>query len=182
MKNKNNITRKIVLIGVLSALGIVLNFIQIPYLLVPYLKFDLSEIVVLIGMMFSFTVGIGVVFSKAIIFSLLNPIDPIGNLAMMIGSTIIALSFYVLHKKLKIKSIKTLIAVTIIFTILMTVLNFFFITPAYMGQSFEQMQKTDNYLAIIIFTYVPFNIFKMLIISFVFNIINKKVLLQIRKK
>ena len=44
---KSTKTRKMVMIAILSALGMILNLIEIPYPFAPWLNFDLSEIVVL---------------------------------------------------------------------------------------------------------------------------------------
>ncbi len=47
----NNKAKKIALIGVLSGLAFITMLIEIPFPLATWLKFDLSEVVVLYGMM-----------------------------------------------------------------------------------------------------------------------------------
>ncbi|MFV0246932.1 MAG: hypothetical protein ACK5HS_03260, partial [Mycoplasmatales bacterium] len=44
--------------GILSAIGIIVNYIEIPYPLVPWLKIDLSEIVVLIATLLNIWVAV----------------------------------------------------------------------------------------------------------------------------
>lgn len=178
MNNNKQIIKTIVFGGLLSALGIILNLIQIPYI-IPYLKFDLSEVVVLIGMMISFTTGILVAIVKFILFFFLNPIDPIGNIALVLGSLIIGVSFYFLHKMLKLNLIVTLVLVTIIFSLAMTIANYYVITPAYQGKTLTELKNSQNYFSFIVITYLPYNILKMTFISISFYFTNKLVLKKI---
>ena len=51
MNNSKNLlsnTKSLVLLGVFIALGAILMLIEIPYPPVPFLKFDLSELIVLL--------------------------------------------------------------------------------------------------------------------------------------
>ena len=46
---KNTKTKKMVLVAILMALGMILNLIEIPYPFAPWLNLDFSEIVVLVA-------------------------------------------------------------------------------------------------------------------------------------
>ncbi|MGL4952293.1 MAG: ECF transporter S component, partial [Culicoidibacterales bacterium] len=72
--------KKITFIGIFAALAVVLSLIAIPYPLVPFLKFDLSEIVVLVAVS---TVGLTPAIFIALLSALLNflilgPVGPFG--------------------------------------------------------------------------------------------------------
>ena len=101
--------QKITYIGILSALGFVLNYIEIPYI-VAYLKFDPSELVVLFATAISLPAAIFVGIVKGLLMFLLKSGDVIGVFALILGSIIIAVSYFytkkLLAKKMKNQELK----------------------------------------------------------------------------
>lgn len=157
--------------GVLSALAIVLIFVEIPYPLSAYLKLDFSEVITLIAVSINFWLAIAIAIVKALITFLLKPGAPfIGHVAMLVGSVSIALTYYLSHKKLGV--ISSLIITSIVFCITMGLSNFFFIDPFYAGVSFTEMMASQGgfggYITYNLVTYLPFNIMKMILVSIVF--------------
>ena len=176
--------QKITYIGILSALGFVLNYIEIPYI-VAYLKFDPSELVVLFATAISLPAAIFVGIVKGLLMFLLKSGDVIGVFALILGSIIIAVSYFytkkLLAKKMKNQELKIEIismSVTgLIFTIVMVTLNYFFIVPLYNGLSFSEMQalkfdlfslKQISYGTYTILIYGSFNLLKSLFISIIY--------------
>ena len=77
-------TKNLILLGVFIALGTILMLIEIPYPLVPFLKFDLSELIVLLTVeLFGLIPAIMVAFFK----SLLNIMLGLSATPMHIGAT-----------------------------------------------------------------------------------------------
>ncbi|MFV0246457.1 MAG: ECF transporter S component [Mycoplasmatales bacterium] len=158
--------------GILSAIGIIVNYIEIPYPLVPWLKIDLSEIVVLIATLLNIWVAVIVSIVKGLLLLLLKPALPIGNFVLIFGSLTICISYYFLSKKFN--KMTSLILMSIIFTVVMVVSNYFIITPIYSGMTFAEAVVQPNYLKGILLIYVPFNLFKIILVSIGFYFISNR--------
>jgi riboflavin transporter FmnP len=190
MTNKR--TSNLVLTAVLSALGVVLMLIEIPYPVVPFLKFDLSDIVVLVA---SFTIGIipALIIAglKSIIHSLvMGPVGPaaIGQItAFVAGLTLLA--GYRLSRN-KMGMIKSLALMSLFFAVVMTVLNYLFITPIWFGglifldvkdwvtlEAFG-LNSQAGYLETIFIVYFPFNLIKGLLLSVVYFLLNRSLKIE----
>ncbi len=175
--------------GVLSALAIILVIVEIPYPLVPWLKIDLSEVIVLLAAVINFWLAIVVLSIKAWLTLLVKPgAEFIGHFAMFMGSLAIMLPYYFSSKKMS--RAKALVVATIVFAVAMTALNYVYVTPAYMQSSFSDMAGTsqqlilgtqkmiDNgnplvdinisYFGYIVAMYLPFNLMKGALVSVVF--------------
>ncbi len=175
--------------GVLSALAIVLVIIEIPYPLVPWLKIEFSEVIVLIAAVLNIWLAIIVATVKAWLTFIIRPDSNFtGHLAMWLGSLSLVIPFYFATKKVSV--VKSLVISTLIFTVFMTFLNYVYITPAYLDTSFSQMvgveqqlvlgtQKmldngqffinaTVSYLTYILVMYIPFNLMKGTLVSIIF--------------
>lgn len=140
---KTTKTKKIVMIGVLVALGIVLNLIEIPYPFAPWLMLDLSEIVILIavstlGLKAALCVGV----AKFIVSILIKgPVGPfaIGQITALIASLSIAFIYYFLKQKNNIsnnlvKYIVDIFLTMVFFALIMFIINYLFVTPTYLMQ------------------------------------------------
>lgn len=176
LKNLSS-NQKIAYVAMLAALGLVLNYIEIPYPLVPYLKFDLSEVVVLLACLISLPSALIVSFTKGLLILLLKGSDPIGVYSLISGSFTIAISFTYGMKLFKNLSeskrlISSLLFMSIIFTVLMLANNFFIVVPFYSGQSLSaSIIGSDGiigYTKYIVQTYLLFNILKATLISVVY--------------
>src|SRR5690625_1189524 len=125
-----------IVISLLAALSLVLFFISFPLpLLPPYLKVDFSDVPALIaGLIFSPLAGVVVVLLKnAIYFIVTGATDPVGILANFIAGSIFVFPVaYLYHRYTGLKSvIYGLMIGTFLMTLAMSILNYFFILPAY---------------------------------------------------
>lgn len=192
--------KKITFIGIFAALAVILSLIAIPYPLVPFLKFDLSEIVVLIAVS---TVGllpaIFIAFLAAILnFLMLGPVGPfgIGQVALFLSGVIIAATYALFHKKFKLSALISVIITSVIFTLAITTLNYFWITPIYFGMDFATALQSvslvefglgetavfiNPYLTATLLVYLPFNLLKMFFVSFAFLSVKRTLIHQIQK-
>lgn len=195
-KRKMSQAKFIAYAGVLSALAIVLVKMEIPYILVPWLKFDLSEVIILIASLINIWLAIIIATIKAWLPFLFDANSIfIAQFALWMGSIAIVIPFYFLNKKYS--TLVSLTIATIVFTVVMTALNYFFITPVYLGTTFSQLSTTsqqltlgtqkmiDNgnplidvnvsYLQYIIAMYVPFNLVKGTMVSAAFAFVSKRI-------
>lgn len=133
-------TKEMTLIAILAALGMLLNLIEIPYPLAPWLNLDLSEIVVLTAVS-----ALGIIpaifvclckFLVSIMFK--GPVGPIaiGQITALIASLTICITYYVLDKVIKTKNKKlnyiiNMILTMLVFAFMMFVINYLFVTPTY---------------------------------------------------
>ncbi len=138
---KNNKTRKIVLAAILAALAMVLGVLEIPYPFAPWLNFDLSEVVVLVAVsMLGLPYAVFVIICKFFIsLAFKGPVGPmaIGQIAAIIASLSIAISYYYLTKVVKTKNKVVnqsiiLFLTMLIFAIVMFIINYYFVTPTYL--------------------------------------------------
>ena len=187
---KNN-TNKLVTIGVLSALGTVLMLIEIPYPLVPWLFLDLSDVVVLVVfVLYGWKEAALVGVLKALIHILVKFSGTpyaIGEITAVIASMSYVLGMYLTTNKLILTCWFSSIMTVMIVTVMLTTLNYLFITPIYFGAwsfiEFKEWIAPDyldvavgkNYLSFIIVAYVPFNIIKGAIVMSVFYVVQKSI-------
>src|SRR5699024_6884299 len=127
---------KLVVLSLLAAVSVVLFFISFPLpLLPPYLKVDFSDVPALIaGLIFSPFAGVLVVLLKnAIYFVASGATDPIGVVANFIAGTLYVLPVaYLYHRHKGVKSIVSgLVIGTVLMAIIMSILNYIIILPAY---------------------------------------------------
>lgn len=137
---KSTKTKKMVMVAILSSLGMLLNLIEIPYPIAPWLNLDLSEIVVLsavsmLGLIPAYFVCI-CKFIVSILFK--GPVGPIaiGQITALIASMTIATMYYFLSKNINTKNkvlnyyLNMFITMTV-FAFVMYVINYLFVTPTY---------------------------------------------------
>ena len=133
-------TRTLVTLAMLAALGGLLNLIEIPYPIAPWLMIDLAEVVVLVAfLMHGFKGGLIVSVAKFFVSLLIKgPVGPfgIGQITALIGSLTI-LGFYMLFDKVfRQKYVPAIIATMLCFAVVMVVINYLFVTPTYLSQKF----------------------------------------------
>jgi len=171
----NNHSSKLVKLVVLSLLGTishVLFFISFPLpLLPPYLKVDFSDVPALIaGLIFSPLAGIIVVFMKNVLYFVASgATDPFGVAANFIAGTLYIFPVaYLYHKYRGVKSIISgLVIGTIGMTVVMSILNYLFILPAYAWLMGMEMNETIKW-ASVVGGVLPFNFVKGLIVGMLF--------------
>lgn len=191
MSKETETTKRIVTLGILSALGAVLMLIQIPYPFVPFLKFDLSDVVVLVifsmyGWKEALTVGI----LKALVnLLIMGPAGyyGIGQIVAIIASMSYVLGMFLTVNKLKMNKYVGASITVILVTMIMVICNYLFVTPIYVGgltyldvrdwltpQSFnENITLEGGYLFTILLIYIPFNLIKGVLITGVFIPVNE---------
>ena len=178
----NNNTSKMVKISLLSALALILMYIDFPIIpLFPWLKIDLSDVPALIGAFgFGPLAGVIIELLKNIVIVLIKGTQTglVGETAnFLVGVALILPAALVYHKK---KSKKTAILGMILGAVCMEVVgivaNVYFLLPAY-GM---QMSPAES-IKYITLGLLPFNGIKALIVSVVTYVVYKKVSVSIFK-
>ncbi len=188
-----NKTKKITFIALLSALAIVCTLFEIAYPFAPWLKFDLSETVILLT---TTLLGLGAAvitsFIKVMIQLVTGDSSPfyIGEITALVASLTFAISFF-FTKRLNLAL--RLIVVSVCFTAVMVAFNFFISTPVYYIQTLDyrkllelgievdifglhlEVTDTISYLKMILLIYVPFNFIKAFFISLVYILVEKPI-------
>ncbi|MEI3605457.1 ECF transporter S component [Pseudogracilibacillus sp. SE30717A] len=172
INNRSSKLVKLVVLALLATVSLVLFFISFPLpLLPPYLKVDFSDVPALIAaLIFSPLAGVLVVFMKnALYFVASGATDPIGVVANFIAGTLYILPVaYLYHKYRGVKSvISGLVIGTAAMAIVMSVLNYLLILPAYAWLMGWEMNDTIKW-ASVIGGVLPFNFVKGIIVSMLF--------------
>lgn len=174
-------TKKIALIGVLGALAFIIMMFEIPFPLAPWLKFDLSDIVVLFGGLVG---GIGSAVAITVVKVLLKMLiqgtttGGIGDATSIVATLAYIIPVIFIYNKTK-KISWGLVAGTATMTLLLVILNYYYITPFYaklykMDFILEMIKRNDgSYMRYIIYYYGSFNIMKGVIISVIYGAINR---------
>lgn len=194
----NSQVKKISTVSILSALGMVLMLIEIPYFIAG-LNFDISDVVVMVAfMMFGWKEAVAVGFVKALLHGLLKPaFGPvyIGEITAFIASSMIVVGMWISINKFKLNKIVAAIVTVSIVTITLTVLNYIFITPmwaVYLTSwtpsfaTFADMKDINvaelfgmnanlSYGGAVVLLFGPFNIIKVTILFVLFYIIEKPI-------
>jgi len=153
-------------VSIFAALGTILMFFEFPILLwMPFLKVDLSDVVVLIGTFAYGPVG-GILI--ALIKSMVHVIVTgsgvaglIGSGAAFLGSVAMLIPFNYFWKREH--RTGAVIAGTVSMTFFMSILNYVLIMPLYMNVVGMKLNMSlSQYVATGV---IPFNIVKALIIS-----------------
>ncbi|MGX7199255.1 ECF transporter S component [Enterococcus nangangensis] len=181
--------QKIVLVSLMAAMGLVLQFVAIPFPFFSFLKIDFSDVPIMVAMfLFGPLAGIVTAGLRSLLHLVITGIEPsniVGDVASFVASCSFTLPlYYFFHSKASTKgaSIKNKILGTVTGTLLMTlvmsVANYFVITPLYL--KFFNMQA-ESFLGMSLARYVavgivPFNLAKGLIVSIVFVAIYAKLL------
>lgn len=179
----NNKAKKIALIGVLSGLAFITMLIEIPFPLATWLKFDLSEVVVLYGMMVGgpiagIAIGVGKTLLKFFISG--SSSSGVGEIAALIATLSFVLPSYFLYRHTK-KLPIALAAGTLTLAFVLTLANFYYITPFYaklyqMDFIFDMINANDGrYFNYIVKIYGLFNLTKGAVVSLVYIIIDRYV-------
>ena len=208
MKNATSFkeTKNLILLGVFIALGTILMLIEIPYPLVPFLKFDLSELIVLLTVeLFGLIPAIMVAFFKSLLNIMLGlsatPMH-IGSITAFIASVTLAFLYVIIKKyisgsKMGQKTLRFVLVITG-FSLVLTICNYLFITPIYFGglwfTDVIEWATLDSFIpglpfnlgygAAIAFVYIPLNALKGLIVLGVYELISPRLLtvLQVSAK
>lgn len=177
----NKGAKQIALIGILSGLAFIVMLIEIPFPLATWLKFDLSESVVLYGMLVGGPVaGVAIGLLKCVLKFLISGSSSlgVGEVAAFVAALSFALPAYYFYKAKK-SMIVALLLGTLSLTVVLTLANFYYITPYYaklykMDFIFDMINAKDGrYFKYIIYTYGLFNLTKGAVITVVYSIVDK---------
>ncbi len=175
MKNVSKSTNSMVKLALLSAIALVLSYIQFPILpAFAFLKIDLGDIPALIGAFaFGPLFGIAVEGIKNLLIFVFNPSGTggIGELAnFIIGASFVGTAGFLYGRnKTKKSAIISLLVSIAVMGVVGVLANYFILIPLY--QKFMAI-NIPNYL---VYGIIPFNLIKGLIISVVTMLIYKRV-------
>ncbi|MDI9514501.1 MAG: ECF transporter S component [Clostridiaceae bacterium] len=185
-------------VGVLSALASAIMFIETPLpFMPPFLKLDLSEIIVLLG---AFALGplagVAIELVKNLVhlpFSITGGVGEFANFVVGCALVVPAALVYKRNKTMK-TAIKGLVIGSLSMVVLASLINYFVMIPLYVEifakqfnitaeqsmQSIVQMSAEENqgimdFKTLILFGIVPFNIVKVIIVSLLTFVSYKRV-------
>lgn len=168
-------TRKLVLVSVLTAVALLMQYLNFPLPLFPsFLKIDFSEIPALIGaFLFGPLSGVLIEFLKNALHFLISGSEtgaiPLGQIANFIAGSLFILTSVGISNKIdgrKGMIIGTAVA-TILMTILLTIANYFIIFPLY-SYLINWTVTGDAKNILIFYGVAPFNLVKGILIGALF--------------
>ncbi|MBL5768305.1 ECF transporter S component [Heyndrickxia sporothermodurans] len=173
-------------VAMLSSVAYVLMFIKFPVLPVySYLTVDFSDIPALIAALIFGPIGAIIVEVIKNLLDYLTHISdvgiPIGNVANLIAGLLFVLPTYFVYNRMKTKIGMTfaLIIGTIIMAVLMSVLNYIIILPAYLALLHIDVGNVKDYIVAGI---LPFNLIKGALVTIIFMLIFAKMQKWINKQ
>lgn len=189
-RKRNMSTRKLTSLAILSALAVIFMFLEtsLPFM-PPFLKLDISEIPVLLGA-FAFGPGSAIIIEliKNLIHLPFTQTAGVGELAnFLAGSFFTGTAGIVYHfNKNKKGAIGAMAVGTIVMTIFSSLFNYFFMLDFYSkfyGMSMDSIVAMSaavniyvkDVKSLIVFAFVPFNLFKGFVVSLITAVIYKRV-------
>ncbi|USK37767.1 ECF transporter S component [Cytobacillus firmus] len=170
--------KSMVAIGMLSSISYVLMLLNFPIPPFPqFLMIDFSDIPALIAaLIFGPAAGILVELIKNILDYFMTGSAtgvPVGHIANFAAGTLFVLPTYYVYSKLKTKKGMTfgLVIGTMVMAVIMSVLNYVVILPAYTFFLNFPAMSAPEMRTMIVTGILPFNILKGIIISIVFMLI-----------
>ena len=173
--------------GLLSAMAVILFYIEIP--IVAFYKLDLSTLpAILAGFAMGPMQGLAVIIIKNLVHMLGTSTACVGEMADILMScafVIPASLYYRRHKNRKSALVAMLIG-SAAMVVVSVLVNYFILIPAYqvlmnlpleviIGMGQAVFGFIDNTVKLVIFITAPFNIFKSIVLSFVTYLLYKRV-------
>jgi riboflavin transporter len=175
---KNLKVKTLVLIGMLSSISYVLMLLNFPLPPFPqFLMVDFSDVPALIGALILGPVaGILIELLKNVLDYFLTGSAtgvPVGHMANFVAGMLFILPSYYIYQKIKSSKGMTLGLVlgTVSMAVLMSVLNYYIILPAYTFFLNSPAMTGEETRQMIVTAILPFNLLKGLIISVVFMLL-----------
>lgn len=186
---KKSKVRVMVSVGMLSSIAYILMLLNFPIPPFPnFLLIDFSDIPALIAaLIFGPLAGILVEFFKNVLNYFMTGSAtgvPVGHMANFVAGTLFILPTYYLYTKLKTSKGMSFALVIGSFTmaIIMSVLNYFVILPAYTFFLNFPAMSTTQMRQLIVTGILPFNVIKGMLISLIFMLIFTKMQPWINKQ
>ncbi|MCR5617391.1 MAG: ECF transporter S component [Clostridiales bacterium] len=181
---RSAMTRRIVVTAILTALAAILMYLEFPLAflgIAPIAKYDFSEIPVLIG---AFALGpvyaVIIEFLKNLIHLPVTGTFGVGELSNFIVGSIFCSVAGLIYNRFKTRkgALVSMLIATIVFTLLAIPINWFLNIPFYekvMHTSLEDIigfcsgtnKHVKDKMTVILFTFVPLNLIKGFVASFV---------------
>ncbi len=181
---RSAMTRRIVVTAILTALAAILMYLEFPLAflgIAPIAKYDFSEIPVLIG---AFALGpvyaVIIEFLKNLIHLPVTGTFGVGELSNFIVGSIFCSVAGLIYNRFKTRkgALVSMLIATIVFTLLAIPINWFLNIPFYekvMNTSLEDIigfcsgtnKHVKDKMTVILFTFVPLNLIKGFVASFV---------------
>lgn len=179
MTNSHHLSlRKLVQVSILGGLAYLLTYLSVPIIpIAPYMKLDFGDIPILLAtVLLSTRSGIVVALLRSLlyfIFTGISVINLIGVSSLLVASLTIIFSVTIIDQLLnsKIKYVAMIILETLSLTVIMSLMNYFIITPLYM--QLTGFRLSFSLSSSIIYIVVPFNIIKGLFIGIIFVLLIK---------
>ena len=168
----------LVSIGMMSSIAYVLMLLNFPIPPFPqFLMIDFSDIPALIAaLIYGPAAGVLVELFKNVLDYFMTGSAtgvPVGHVANFVAGILFVLPTYYIYKKLKTKKGMTigLVAATAIMSVLMSILNYYVIMPAYTLFLNMPAMSSPDLRTMIVTGILPFNIAKGLLITLVFMLV-----------
>ena len=180
--SRKRMIRRITSAAILTAFSVVLMYLEIPLpLMPPFLKFDFSEVPVLVG---SFALGpvYGVIIEllKNLIHLPVSATAGIGEFSNFITGSIYVFSAGMIYKKLRTRkgAVISMLIATAALALVAIPFNYYVTLPLYgsvlnfpieeiLGMCASVNSLITSKWSLIFWGFVPFNLFKGLIVAFV---------------
>ncbi|KHE71511.1 ECF transporter S component [Halobacillus sp. BBL2006] len=164
---------KLIILALLGSISMVLMFLNFPLPMLPqYLKVDFSEVPALIAaILFTPIAGVVVEGLKNTLYLIYTgAADPVGVVANFAAGTLFVVPVAMIYHKFKsTKSLVSgLVTSSVIMAIGMSVLNFYFILPAYSWFMGWETMSTNVKWVTIMAGILPFNAIKGIVIGALF--------------
>ena len=194
---KNQTVKKIAFTGIMAAMASVLMFIEFPLIFIApdFLKFDFSNLpALIISFIFGPIYGLAVVAVKSTVHLTATTSAGIGELADFILGGVFVLTAGIIYKLKPTRKAALLgmLAATILSSAAAAILNYFFLIPFFanyfIGAPISVQEKIDiiidafskiipiidNLFKAVIFSVVPFNLIKGIVISLITFFVYKR--------
>lgn len=171
-------TKRITTISIFAAVSYVLSFFSFPLLpFISFLKLDFSDIPVLIGTFYLGPASGGAIaFLRSFMHYLLTGGElgfPIGDTAAFLASISFVIPFFFVYNLNREKNkvfLQAAIVGTLCLTMVLTILNWFVLVPAYIYVLNFDVGPMNQYLLMGV---IPFNLIKGTILSILFFLLFK---------
>lgn len=189
-KSTSKMTRRIASAAILTAMAVVLMYLEIPLpFFPPFLKFDFSEVPVLIG---TFAIGplygVAIELAKNVIHLPVSHTAGIGEVSNFLNCSVFIATAGIIYSKIRTRksALISMAIATATFALMSCPFNYFITLPLYsqvLGFSNEAiigMSAAVNPLIhtkfdLILWGFLPFNIFKGVVISAITLVIYKPI-------
>lgn len=186
---RSNKIRVMVSVAMLSSIAYVLMLLNFPIPPFPsFLKIDFSDLPALIGaLVFGPMAGIIIELLKNVLDYFMTGSEtgiPVGHFANFVSGVLFILPTYYIYNKMKSKKGMTfgLIIGTILMAMIMSVLNYFVLLPAYTFFLNMPVMSGPEIRSYIVAGVLPFNIIKGVVMSLVFLFLFSKMGTWIQKQ